>query len=544
MNIQDNTRQATVLHIPTVGEPVPLQIGSNKPIFVLGRNGVGKSALVQWMYANIPQPVRYTPGTRISHFANDIINMTPAQIAQGGRNIIDGDRQPIARYRPQGSAQRNEIAVYELQTAEMKYKLDAVEEIKIEGKEAAAIQRLQGNTSPLDRLNALMEQGGIEVRFIIETGELIAKRRDAVFSLAKMSDGERSALVMACEILVAKPSTVFIIDEPELHLHPAIAVPLLRGLMAERPDCFFIVSTHELDIAVHSESALVVLVRGCEWVGDRVQSWDLDILEDADAVPESLRIDLYGARRKLLFVEGVSTSLDQPLYSLLFPEVSVRARETCTEVIRAVLGLRGCEEMHHASAYGMVDGDGMDAGQATKYEAQHVYSVPFYSVESIYYCREMIEALADRQAETLGADRDALIAEAYGNALGAITAENRSHLACRLSERVLRDAVLGNLPTERALVDAGDQDITIVVKSPYQTEIHRIEEFIAEGNLNAIIARYPVRESPILNEVAKALRFSRREDYEKAVLSRLTAEPELRQTLADMLGGLNPALTS
>ena len=544
MNSQDITRQATVLHIPTVGEPMPLQIGFNKPIFVLGRNGTGKSALVQWMYANIPQPVRYSPGSRSSQFSNDNMTMTPAQVAQTGRNIIGEDRQPQARYRPYGAAQRNERAVYEMQMAETKYKLDAVEEIKREGKDADAIQRLQDNTSPLDRLNALMEQGNIEVRFTIETGELKAKRREAVFSLARMSDGERSALVMACEVLIAEPSTVFIIDEPELHLHPAIVVPLLRGLMAERPDCRFIISTHELDIAVHSESALVVLVRGCEWDGDRVRSWDIDILEDTDTVPESLRIDLYGARRKLLFVEGVSTSLDQPLYSLLFPEVSVRARETCTEVIRAVLGLRGCEEVHHASAYGMVDGDGMDAGQATEYEAQHVYTVPFYSVESIYYCREMIEALADRQGETLGVDREVLIAEAYGNALGAITDGNKSHLVCRLSERVLRDAVLGNLPTERALVDAGEQDITIVVQSPYQAEVHRIEQFIAEGNLDAIIARYPVRESTILTEVAKALRFSRREDYEKAALSRLTAEPELRQILIDKLGGLKHALIS
>lgn len=91
-------------------------------------------------------------------------------------------------------------------------------------------------------------------------------------------------------------------------------------------------------------------------------------------------------------------------------------------------------------------------------------------------------------------------------------------------------------------MDAGDQDITISIPSPLRSELRRIEQCIAGDNLDAIISRYPVRESPILNEVAKALRFPRREDYEKAVLSRLTADPDLRENLAVKLGRLKEAL--
>lgn len=219
------------------------------------------------------------------------------------------------------------------------------------------------------------------------------------------------------------------------------------------------------------------------------------------------RVDLYGARQKLLFVEGNSTSLDQPLYSLLFPDVSVRAKETCTEVIRAVTGLKGCEEVHHASAFGMVDGDGMDEGQKKHFEAQCVYAVPFYSVESLYYCREMIEALAHRQGETLGLDSATLMAEVRRNAVASLNGANKKHLACRLSERVLRDQLLGLLPKGAELSEAGEQDIKMNVPSPFPSELQRIEQSIANEDLDAIIARYPVRESPVLSEVAKALRF-------------------------------------
>ncbi|WP_171136520.1 AAA family ATPase [Ruegeria sp. HKCCC1038] len=542
MNEQVNPRPDQTLNIPTAEGTTQLAVDTEKVIYVLGRNGTGKSALVQWMYRSLQQPVKYIPGSRFPHFAHDNMSMTPLQVIQTGKNILNADRQVDARYRPYGAAQRNEQVVYKLQMIETQYKLDALEEIKKHGRDATAIQTLQANTSPLDRLNALMEQGNLEVRFAITGGELQALRDGNTFSLAKMSDGERSALTITSDVLVAEPATVFIIDEPELHLHPAIVVPLLRGLMAERPDCGFIISTHELDIAVHSENATAALVRGCDWEGDQVRTWDIDILEDTSAIPEALRVDLFGARRKLMFVEGDTTSLDQPLYALLFPHVSIRCKETCTEVIRAVLGLRGCEEVHHATAFGMVDGDGMSLEQAAEYQAQMVFSVPFYSVESLYYCRDMIVAVAQRQGETMGIDADQLIADAYANALNTLSEANRKHLACITSERMLRDAIFSQLPKRAEIANTGDRDITVSVPSPLPEELRRIEQCIADGDLDAIISRYKVRESPILNEVAKALRFARREDYEKAVLSRLTADPDLREAISDKLGDLKAAL--
>lgn len=539
---QEDDNQFLRFKIPSSDGPIDVPVVNEKPMFVLGRNGVGKSALVHWMYSKLPEPVRYIPGSRQNQFEHDHLSMTPAQLTDTVQTTVNRDRNPTARYRPWAGAKRNERSAYQIQTEETQYKLDALEEIKRDGEISPAIQRLRQNSSPLDRLNALMEQGNLEVCFTIAGGEMKAKRGEAVFSLAKMSDGERSALFMASEVLIAKANTVFIMDEPELHLHPAIIVPFMRGLMAERPDCSFIVSTHELDIAVHSDNAMVVFVRGCEWHGDSVSSWDIDILDDSGAVPEDLRTDLYGARRKLLFVEGISTSLDQPLYALLFPDVSVRDRETCTEVIRAVLGLQGCEELHHASAFGMVDGDGMDAAQADEFEAKKIFVVPFYSVESLYYCRELIEAVAHRQGETLNVAGHELIKTAYAAALGVLNEGNKQHLACKMSERVLRDAVLNKLPKGGEIMNSKDQDLTITISSPFNKEVELIEECIARSDLDALISRYPVRESPVLNEVAKALRFARREDYEKAVLSRLSAEPALREAIADKLGGLKDQL--
>jgi len=49
-------------------------------------------------------------------------------------------------------------------------------------------------------------------------------------------------------------------------------------------------------------------------------------------IGDDLKKDILGARRKLLFVEGANTSPDKPLYSLVFPDVSIVAKSGYREV--------------------------------------------------------------------------------------------------------------------------------------------------------------------------------------------------------------------
>jgi hypothetical protein len=55
----------------------------------------------------------------------------------------------------------------------------------------------------------------------------------------------------------------------------------------------------------------------------------------------------------MIFVEGTAQSLDAPLYSLLFPQVSVVPKDGCRDVEHAVRGLRGAGDIHWVSAWGM-----------------------------------------------------------------------------------------------------------------------------------------------------------------------------------------------
>ncbi|WP_409565820.1 DUF4435 domain-containing protein [Methylobacterium sp. J-077] len=469
--------------------------------------------------------------------------MTANSRLQFESNSASWDSSPDVRIRPVSGTTRNERAIFDLQAAEIQYHVDAANDIKENGTASSAIQKLQSKSSPLDRVNRLLLQSNLPVKTIIDSGELKAQRNGNIYSISRMSDGERTALILIADVIAAKNGACFLIDEPELHLHRSIVVPLIAALMAERPDCAMIVSTHELSLPSEHPNCSIILVRGCVWSGGAPRAWDFDEISDAENIPIEVRIDLLGSRRKILFVEGKSTSLDQPLYALIFPRISIRQRETCNEVRRAVVGLRQVQSHHHAEVFGLVDNDSMEVDFQEKLLNEGIYALPMFSVESIYYSIEVLSAVAERQATTLGVAADDLLRNCFSKALETLNNPGKAeHLAARISERQMRDKILANIPDRKLIVASGSDPINISVVSPYATGLNKIKALISDGNLTSIINGYPVRETGILGDLAKGLRFLGEIDYEKAALSVINMNDYLKSTIKNKLGALSNQL--
>ncbi|MFI8462162.1 AAA family ATPase [Stutzerimonas stutzeri] len=529
--------------IPIDEGTLDLIVQPGLPIFILGRNGTGKSALVNLISARIRENLIYMPGSRPSYFENESLSITPASRRQLIDNLRHWDASSETRWKSPTGTSKNEKAIHDLQASETQYKIDAANQIKVEGTISDAIARLQSNNSPLDRVNALLAQGNLPIRMLIHQGELRAEQKDSIYSYARMSDGERAALLFAAEVVAAPAGTIFLIDEPELHLHPAIVVPLLKALISERPDCGFVVCTHELDLPGSVEESSLFLVRGSTWQNGEIEYWQIDALADPHEIPEWLRIDLIGSRRKILFIEGTSTSLDQPLYSLLFPTVSVRSRESCREVMRAVEGLRGVESLHRVEAFGLVDHDGMGGMRMAELEAKGIYPLPIYAVESLYYSEDVLKVLATHQAILLGFTAEELLSNAKSAAIAALTQPGVvEHLASRIAERQMRDTLMLSLPTRESMIQGGVSDINVSIASPYPQELALINRMISDEDVNAVVARYPVRESGVLNALARGLHFNSRTNYERATLTRIGADEDLQLALKGRLGNLSLVL--
>lgn len=520
---------------PANSGPYGIELHAGVPVFIIGKNGTGKSALVHFLSRIKGLNLVYLPGSRPSNFDNEYLSLTPASREQLVSNARSWDQNESTRWRIQSGTARNEKSIYDLQTAEINFQLSAAQEIKSEGSVSAAIDRLRSGTSPLDRVNALLRQSNLPVQLGIKNAQLIANRSGEIFSIARMSDGERSALIVAAEVVAAPPRTIFLIDEPELHLHKAVITPFVASLISERTDCSFIISTHELELPTLFNGSPIVVTRDVIWQNGTAHHWDVDVLLDASEVPESLLVDVLGSRRKILFIEGTSVSLDYPIYSILFPDVSVRARDTCKDVREAVAGLRADEALHRIEAYGLIDQDGGSDNRASKLEEEGLYTTTVFSVESLYYAPEVLEVIANVQATTLGLSGADMLNEASQAALKCIDEDRIAYLASRLAERRLRDDVIQRLPDRENLVSAGSA-ITLDVTSPYPREYEILRDLVSSKQLSAIVQNYPVRETGVLTALAKSFRFTGRKDYEKAVLTRVGIDENLRSILRNKLG--------
>src|SRR5690606_7895135 len=131
-----------------------------------------------------------------------------------------------------------------------------------------------------------------------------------------------------------------------------------------------------------NQVAKALLVRDCEYNGKQVKGWDVDLIEEPEQIDDSIRLDILGARRKILFIEGTEQSLDKPLYSLIFPEISVIPKDNCRAVELAVVGTNSSRQHHWVEAFGIVDNDARTREDLGRLESNAVFPLPYFSVES------------------------------------------------------------------------------------------------------------------------------------------------------------------
>lgn len=498
------------------GTPLTITLDIGQCIFVLGANGTGKSSLMHKFYSAHHATAQRISAHRQTWFSSSSVTLSPEQKRNTETNISNSDTGAQSRWKDDYAAQRANIAIYDLIDAEnvrARTIAGAVDNGNID-----LAKTLSKKDAPIKIINELLRLSNIPIEISVRQNEqvLASKSGSTPYSVAELSDGERNALLIAASVLTVKPGTLLLIDEPERHLHRSIISPLLTLLFAKRPDCAFIVSTHDVMLPLDNPSARTMLIRGCTYNGSTVTSWDADLVPSESNIDEELKKDILGSRRTLIFIEGDDRSLDQPLYSLVFPNVTVVAKSSCRDVEHAVLGIRSATDLHWLRAFGIVDNDRRTAEDIARLNGKGVYAVSVYAVESLYYHPEIQKKIAVRHASVTGEDPNALVIAAKNAALAAVV-PHVQRLSERAVEKTLRDELDKHWP-KQAEISAGRQiNITIDVAATVSEEVTALNQTIADGNLEKIISRYPVRETPMLTEIVRKLGFQTRDQYENAV---------------------------
>jgi ABC-type Mn2+/Zn2+ transport system ATPase subunit len=526
------------LTIPrSVGEPLDLTIDLGKPLFILGANGTGKSSLMQQLYNPHQANARRISAHRQNWFSSNSMSLSPQQKREVESNIRGSDSSLASRWKDDYATHRASIAVYDLIDAENVRARSIAG--AVDGDNIDLAKTLSRQDAPIKVINELLRLSNIPIEIsVIESDQVLASKCGcAPYSIAELSDGERNALLIAATVLTVKNGTLLLIDEPERHLHRSIISPLLTHLFSKRNDCAFIVSTHEVLMPLDNPSARTLLIRGCTYAGSSVSSWDVDLVPPNNEIDDDLKKDILGARRKILFIEGTDRSLDKPLYSLVFPDVSVVAKSSCRDVEHAVNSIRDSDNLHWLNAFGIVDNDRRVEADINRLREKGVYALSVFSVESIYYHPCIQCHVAQRHAIVTGDDASLRLANASTAAIEAIR-PNVQRLSERTAEKAVREEVFRHLPRREDIASGNPINVSIDVSIFVTQEHERLQNALDTDNLAEIISQYPVRETPALEKIARGLGFQNREQYEGAVQKLLMDNNEALDFVKSLFGTL------
>ncbi|WP_082477456.1 AAA family ATPase [Methylobacterium sp. Leaf93] len=217
------------------------------------------------------------------------------------------------------------------------------------------------------------------------------------YKASDMSDGERAIFYILGQVLVADANSLLIFDEPELHVHRAILGQLWDEIESVRPDCAFVLITHDLDFAASRIADKFVISEYSP-----VSNWSIEAVPEDSGFSEEITTLILGSRKPILFVEGASTSLDRMIYRACYPEWTVIPRQSCEQVIHAVATMRTNKNLTRITCFGIVDADDHDAAHLA---GLGVAALPVSEIENLILLPDVSRAILEKEGY-VGAELD------------------------------------------------------------------------------------------------------------------------------------------
>lgn len=327
---------------------------------IAGPNGVGKSALLYQIYRTMPLGAfSYYPGHRVITFNNGWSNLN--QDISQLRMHLHTQHESFNRFKGSWSEDHIKSIVRRITNAEAAFNAKLLDRASIDPTNIAS----ERYSSPISKLNSVFASAGLSVSFSLDDEGIIVRRGSDTYRIDSMSDGERAALFLVSAILVQEPGTVIMFDEPERHLHPSIAGPLVEAATRLTPDIGYIFATHDMSFISSLEDATLIHVTDSKVTSLRpeIREFVAEIVRPELDLPDGLRADVLGARSKVLFVEGNIGSHDRDLYARLYQGWKVVPKGGWEQCDIAVRALRGNSAIHWIEASALIDGDQRDTAE-------------------------------------------------------------------------------------------------------------------------------------------------------------------------------------
>lgn len=330
-------------------------------------------------------------------------------------------------------------------------------------------------------------------RTLEATGDdICVKADDKTYSAAEMSDGERSVFYILGQVLVAEPNSVLIFDEPELHIHRAILGRLWDEVEALRPDCAFLVITHDLEFAA-SRPGQKFVIRQYQAPG----KWEIEPVPEETGFSEEIITLILGSRKPILFVEGERSSLDLAIYRACYPDWTVIPASTCDDVIRSVSMMRKNTSLTRLHCSGIVDADDRGKEDKENLKKRGVEILPVSEIENLFLLPEISAAiLKEEKFAKIDTEFQKRLDDLKNDIIKKVKepdALNKVVLryCLRRIDRALKKIDLKDATTSDSLAESYDKRTKELDIKALAVDIRdRIEEALATGDLPVLLANF------------------------------------------------------
>ena len=353
------------------------------------------------------------------------------------------------------------------------------------------------------------------------------------FNPFKMSHGEKAVFYYIGASLYAPKNSVIFVDSPTLFLHPSITQGLWNTIEDLRPDCTFVYQTHDVEFSASRSNNLTIWVRHFDIVNT---AWDYEIMQPHAALSEQLILDILGTRKPVLFVEGDDThSIDFKLYSLIFPDYTVKSMGSCNKVIETVRSFNDMATFHHLDSWGIVDRDRRTPDEVKYLRNKKILVPNVAEIENIMLLEGVVRAVARQHKK----DEIRVFAKVRKGVMDMFRKDVRKQALMHTRHRVKRtieyivDRRFHNISELEQHVSGLIDDIK--PRAIYEQYCRDFNVYLQTNDYQEVLRVYNEKSMLINTDVAQMCGLKNKEEYISSVLSILRKNgknaEEIRKTI-------------